>query len=40
VARLSTFLANSANINLDNQLNRVSGISSVQVFGAKYAMRL
>lgn len=35
------FLANYANINLIDQLTRVSGISNVQVFGAgQYAMRL
>ena len=35
------FLANYANINLADQLNRVYGISRVQVFGSdKYAMRV
>src|ERR1043165_1660939 len=35
------FLANYANINLNDQLTRVKGIGSVQVFGAgQYAMRL
>src|SRR5262249_43724701 len=35
------FLANYAYINLNDQLTRVPGIGSVQVFGAgKYAMRL
>jgi HAE1 family hydrophobic/amphiphilic exporter-1 len=35
------FLANYAYINLDDQLTRVPGIGSVQVFGAgQYAMRL
>ncbi|MHA3770322.1 efflux RND transporter permease subunit [Verrucomicrobiota bacterium sgz303538] len=35
------FLANYANINLNDQLTRVAGISNVQVFGAgQYAMRL
>src|SRR5215813_10089414 len=37
----SKFLANYAYINLNDQLTRVPGIGSVQVFGAgKYAMRL
>src|SRR5262249_55895638 len=37
----SKFLANYAYINLYDQLSRVQGIGSVQVFGAgKYAMRL
>jgi hydrophobic/amphiphilic exporter-1 (mainly G- bacteria), HAE1 family len=37
----SKFLANFAYINLNDQLTRVPGIGSVQVFGAgKYAMRL
>ena len=37
----SQFLANYAYINLNDQLTRVPGIGSVQVFGAgKYAMRL
>ena len=36
----STFLANYANINLNDQFTRVSGIASVTVFGAgQYAMR-
>src|SRR5258708_35731869 len=35
------FLANYSYINLDDQLTRVPGIGSVQVFGAgQYAMRL
>ena len=37
----SKFLANYAYINLNDQLSRIRGIGSVQVFGAaKYAMRL
>jgi hydrophobic/amphiphilic exporter-1 (mainly G- bacteria), HAE1 family len=37
----SKFLANYAYINLNDQLTRVPGVGSVQVFGAgKYAMRL
>src|SRR5690349_10449856 len=37
----SKFLANYAYINLNDQLTRVPGIGSVQIFGAgKYAMRL
>ena len=37
----SKFLANYAYINLNDQLTRVPGIGSVQVFGAgRYAMRL
>ena len=37
----SKFLANYAYINLNDQLSRVQGIGSVQVFGAgQYAMRL
>jgi HAE1 family hydrophobic/amphiphilic exporter-1 len=37
----NVFLANYANINLVDQLTRVPGISTVQVFGAgQYAMRL
>jgi len=37
----SQFLANYAYINLNDQLTRVPGVGSVQVFGAgKYAMRL
>ncbi|MFN2623739.1 MAG: efflux RND transporter permease subunit [Chthoniobacterales bacterium] len=37
----NVFLANYANINLIDQITRVSGISNVQVFGAgQYAMRL
>jgi HAE1 family hydrophobic/amphiphilic exporter-1 len=37
----SKFLANFAYINLNDQLTRVPGIGSVQIFGAgKYAMRL
>lgn len=37
----SKFLANYAYINLNDQLTRVRGVGSVQVFGAgKYAMRL
>src|ERR1700736_2023851 len=37
----STFLANYAYINLNDQLTRVPGIASVTVFGAgQYAMRL
>src|SRR6476619_4228681 len=37
----SKFLANDAYINLNDQLTRVPGIGSVQVFGAgRYAMRL
>jgi len=36
-----TFLANYANINLNDQLTRVPGIASVTVFGAgQYAMRI
>src|SRR6202163_214026 len=36
----STFLANYAYINLTDELNRVSGVARVQVFGAgQYAMR-
>ncbi len=36
-----TFLANYANINLNDQLTRVPGIASVTVFGAgQYAMRV
>lgn len=36
----STFLANYANINLNDQFTRVAGIASVTVFGAgQYAMR-
>src|SRR5262245_47233785 len=39
--RDAQFLANYAHINLNDQLTRVPGIGSVQVFGAgKYAMRL
>ena len=37
----STFLANYAYINLNDQLTRVPGIASVTVFGAgQYAMRI
>jgi HAE1 family hydrophobic/amphiphilic exporter-1 len=40
-ARDAKFLANYAHINLNDQLTRVPGIGSVQVFGAgRYAMRL
>jgi multidrug efflux pump len=37
----ATFLANYANINLNDQLTRIPGIASVTVFGAgQYAMRI
>ena len=37
----ATFLANYANINLNDQLTRVPGVASVMVFGAgQYAMRV
>jgi HAE1 family hydrophobic/amphiphilic exporter-1 len=40
-SRDSRFLANYAYINLNDQLTRVKGVGSVQVFGAgQYAMRL